>query len=80
MLKAIRIAELVVILLFLALPYSGFAQAAGASLTGQVTDQAGAAIPNAAVSVENTGTIWPLIRNLALLVVTGFLWLSRDRQ
>jgi hypothetical protein len=31
-------------------------------------------------SVENTGTIWPLIRNLALLVVTGFLWLSRDRR
>ena len=54
--KAIRIAESVVILLFLAAPYSGFAQAAGASLTGQVTDQAGAAIPNAAVSIENTGT------------------------
>jgi putative oxidoreductase len=31
-------------------------------------------------SVENTGTIWPLIRNLMLLVVTGFLWFSRDRQ
>jgi hypothetical protein len=28
-------------------------------------------------SVENTGTIWPLIRNLTLLVVTGFLWFSR---
>jgi len=28
-------------------------------------------------SVENTGTIWPLIRNLGLLVVTGFLWFSR---
>src|SRR5260370_23803675 len=54
--KAIRIAELVVMLLFLAVPNSGFGQAAGASLTGQVTDQAGAAIPNAAVSVENTGT------------------------
>jgi len=54
--KAIRIAESVVILVFLAAPYSGFAQAAGASLTGQVTDQAGAAIPNAAVSIENTGT------------------------
>jgi putative oxidoreductase len=28
-------------------------------------------------SVENTGTIWPLVRNLALLAVTGFLWFSR---
>ena len=28
-------------------------------------------------SVENTGTIWPLIRNLGLLAVTGFLWFSR---
>src|SRR5579863_2395808 len=47
--KAIRIAEFVIALLFLGTPYSGFAQAAGASLTGQVTDQAGAAIPNATV-------------------------------
>jgi putative oxidoreductase len=31
-------------------------------------------------SVENTGTLWPLIRNLALLAVTGFLWFSRDRK
>jgi putative oxidoreductase len=31
-------------------------------------------------SVENTGTLWPLIRNLGLLVVTGFLWFSRDRK
>jgi len=28
-------------------------------------------------SVENTGTLWPLIRNLVLLAVTGFLWFSR---
>jgi uncharacterized membrane protein YphA (DoxX/SURF4 family) len=28
-------------------------------------------------SVENTGTIWPLVRNLALLAVSGFLWFSR---
>jgi len=31
-------------------------------------------------SIENTGTLWPLIRNLALLVVTGFLWFSRKRR
>lgn len=31
-------------------------------------------------SVENTGTIWPLIRNLGLLVVTGFLWFSRVKK
>ena len=31
-------------------------------------------------SVENTGTIWPLVRNLGLLVVTGFLWFSRLRK
>ena len=31
-------------------------------------------------SVENTGTIWPLLRNLALLGVTGFLWFSRVRK
>ncbi|MFY9986086.1 MAG: MauE/DoxX family redox-associated membrane protein [Chthoniobacterales bacterium] len=31
-------------------------------------------------SVENTGTLWPLIRNLALLGVTGFLWVSRKRK
>ncbi len=54
--KAIRIAECVLILLFLANPSAGFAQAAGASLTGQVTDPAGAAIPNATVSIRNVGT------------------------
>jgi uncharacterized membrane protein YphA (DoxX/SURF4 family) len=31
-------------------------------------------------SVENTGTLWPLIRNLALLGVNGFLWVSRKRK
>ena len=31
-------------------------------------------------SLENTGTLWPLIRNLALLVVTGFLWFSRHKK
>jgi putative oxidoreductase len=31
-------------------------------------------------SVESTGTLWPLFRNLALLVVTGFLWFSRGRR
>ena len=31
-------------------------------------------------SVENTGTLWPLIRNLALFVVTGFLWFSRGMK
>jgi hypothetical protein len=56
MAKANRIAELVAITLFCAAPYSGFGQAAGASLNGQVTDPAGAAIPNATVSVENVGT------------------------
>ncbi|MBV8098438.1 MAG: DoxX family membrane protein [Verrucomicrobia bacterium] len=31
-------------------------------------------------SIENTGTLWPLIRNLALLAITGFLWFSRPRE
>ena len=31
-------------------------------------------------SVENTGTLWPLVRNLGLLAVTGFLWFSRGRK
>ena len=31
-------------------------------------------------SVENTGTIWPLVRILALLAVTGFLWVTRVRK
>jgi Methylamine utilisation protein MauE len=31
-------------------------------------------------SVENTGTIWPLIRNLVSLAVTGFLWFSRVKE
>jgi putative oxidoreductase len=31
-------------------------------------------------SIENTGTLWPLIRNLVLLAVTGFLWLSRTKK
>ena len=31
-------------------------------------------------SIENTGTLWPLIRNLVLLAVTGFLWFSRDKK
>src|ERR1700739_580324 len=31
-------------------------------------------------SVENTGTLWPLIRNLVLLAVTGFLWFSHKKK
>ena len=31
-------------------------------------------------SIENAGTLWPLIRNLVLLAVTGFLWVSRDKK
>ena len=31
-------------------------------------------------SIENTGTLWPLIRNLALLAVTAFLWFSRKKK
>jgi uncharacterized membrane protein YphA (DoxX/SURF4 family) len=31
-------------------------------------------------SVENTGTLWPLIRNLVLLAVTAVLWFSRRRE
>jgi putative oxidoreductase len=31
-------------------------------------------------SMENTGTLWPLIRNLVLLAVTGFLWFSRNTK
>ncbi len=31
-------------------------------------------------SVENTGTLWPLVRNLVLLAVTGFLWFSRKKK
>jgi hypothetical protein len=54
--KAIRIAEILIIILFFAAPYSGFAQTTDASLTGQVTDQVGAALPNATVSVKNVGT------------------------
>ena len=31
-------------------------------------------------SIENTGTVWPLIQNLVLLAVTGFLWFSRKKK
>ena len=31
-------------------------------------------------SIENTGTVWPLIRNMALLIVTGLLWFSRYKK
>jgi uncharacterized membrane protein YphA (DoxX/SURF4 family) len=31
-------------------------------------------------SIENTGTLWPLIRNLGLLALTGFLWFSRKKK
>jgi putative oxidoreductase len=31
-------------------------------------------------SIENTGTLWPLIRNLAFLAVTGLLWFSRNKK
>ena len=56
MAKAIRIAEVLIVILFFAAPYSGFAQTTGASLTGQITDPVGAALPNATVSAKNVGT------------------------
>jgi uncharacterized membrane protein len=31
-------------------------------------------------SIENTGTLWPLIRNLVLLAGTGLLWFSRKKK
>ena len=31
-------------------------------------------------SVENTGTLWPLIRNVVFLAMTGVLWFSRRRE
>ena len=31
-------------------------------------------------SIENTGTLWPLIRNVLLLAVTGVLWFSRNKK
>lgn len=56
MAKALRIVECMLILLSFAIPSSIFAQAAGASLTGEVSDPAGAAIPAATVSLKNIGT------------------------
>ncbi len=54
--KAVRIAEVLILMLLIAAPYPGFSQTTGASLTGQVTDPVGAALPNATVSVKNVGT------------------------
>src|SRR5580704_184850 len=56
MLKTTRIGEFLIVSVFLAVPHLALAQAAGASLTGQVTDPAGAAILNASVSLQNIGT------------------------
>ena len=54
--KAIRIVRFLMLLSIFAASLSGFGQTGEASLTGQVTDPAGAAIPGASVSVENVGT------------------------
>lgn len=51
-----RTVEFLLILLFLAVPYTAFGQAGGASLIGQVVDQSGAAVANATVYVENVNT------------------------
>lgn len=54
--KAIRFAEILLTILFFAAPHCALGQAAGASLTGQVTDPSGAAIPNVGVSLRNVST------------------------
>ncbi len=54
--KATRAVEVLVVCLFVVIPYTLFAQAGAATLTGQVTDPTGAAISGATVSVKNVGT------------------------
>lgn len=56
MFRAFRFSQAALLILFVAASYSGFAQMTGASLTGQVTDTTGAAVPGASVIATNTGT------------------------
>lgn len=53
---ATRFTRLIILVLCVSASSVGFGQAASAGLTGDVTDSSGAAISNAAVTAENTGT------------------------
>jgi len=54
--KRVYVVQFVLVTLLLSALSSGFAQITGASLTGQVTDKTGAAVPGATVTVENANT------------------------
>ena len=50
---------LVLTLVLFAVPWQARAQTLYGSLTGNVTDQSGAAVPGAKVEVNNAATGWP---------------------
>ncbi|MGA8528207.1 MAG: carboxypeptidase regulatory-like domain-containing protein [Acidobacteriaceae bacterium] len=54
--KGIRFSGLILLFVCISIPLTGLGQTTGSTLTGQVTDHSGAAIPNATVTAENTGT------------------------
>ena len=56
MVRGSRFALAALVILFFAVAYYAHAQVTAASLTGEITDSTGAAVPGAAITLKNTDT------------------------